>query len=99
MKITLICRGDNNWEKEFEDKYKARDFLWTLVGKVYGYYKAKKEAEHLFCFDIEDDCITWIEGDKKMYCAGWHWGEEQNKEPIMMDGEISLYGLFRELEH
>ena len=97
MKITLICRGDNNWEKEFEDKYKARDFLWALVGKVYGYYRAKEEAEHLFCFDIEDDCITWIEGDKR-YCAGWHWQEEQQKKQIIMDGGISLYDLFCELE-
>ena len=97
MKITLICRGDNNWEETFENEEYAYWFLYSKLSEVERYYEDSRK--HDFVFDIEDDCITWIEGDKKKYCAGWHWPEEQCKEQIVMLNSKSLYQMFSDLEN
>lgn len=96
----LTCRGDNNWEKDFSSKEDMLNFMFSLVGKVFTHFNSDGDAEdYLFCFDVEDDCITLVDIDGKLkYCAGWHWPEEQTAPQIMATEKTSFYELFMKLE-
>lgn len=95
--IKIIGKGDNEYQREFDNGEEAYDFLWSLVGKLYGYYRLTQTNDRLYVFDIEDDLIIWQEEGKEWYCAGWHWREKQRKEPIIMPNGRSLYSIFIEV--
>jgi len=93
--IEIEGKGDHTYREEFETEEEAYDFLWTLVGKVCGFFCAAEEDESLYAFDIEDDLIIWRDTDgKERYCAGWHWRKEQRKDSITMSNGRTLYAIF-----
>lgn len=95
-KVTLACRGDNNWKETFDNEEGAFWFLYRLLSEVERYYGNSDFGR--FAFDIEDDCILWRQGDVVRYCNGWHWTQHSDKEKIVMpDGRV-LYDIFSKLE-
>lgn len=96
-KITLICKGDNRWTEVFDTEESAYWFLYGIVSEKERYGGCKKH-QHEFAFDCEDDLIIWEQDGKKKYCAGWHWGEEQEEEQIVMPNGMTLYNILGEIE-
>lgn len=97
-RIVISCKGDNCWREEFDNE---RHAIWFLVSLL------SRDERRRNClggcssfggdvFDVEDDLMTWEEGDQKKYCAGWHWPEYQEAKQIKL-GDKLLYNLFMEL--
>ena len=85
--ITIISQGDHNYQEEFKTEKEAYKFLQKVLDNTNnGRWDETDEV-----FDQEGDLITWIEGNKKKYCAGWHWMSEQDKEQIIMPNGKTFY--------